>query len=131
MPEKDQIRKEADTVADDKESESGQPYELTDEERREKRFKEWGDQFDIWLIRAAKKQRLIECILSSTLAGITKDGNIVEGIPLRVDKDQIQLLIDQQEVWISRNLMLTAKHVAKSNKARTVSRTENVEPSLA
>jgi hypothetical protein len=88
-----------------------QAPDLNEEQRREKRFNEWGDQFDIWLIRAAKKQREIECILSSDLAGVTQKGNVLQGVPLRVDKNQVQFLVKEEEIWIDRSLLVTAKHL--------------------
>jgi len=87
--------------------------EMSDEERRDKRFQEWGDQFDIWLIRAAKKRRPVECIMAEDLSGITQDGKVLQGIPLRVDKHQVQFLVNDDEVWVNRSLMVTAKHLGQ------------------
>lgn len=89
-----------------------QSVELNEDERREKRQNEWGDQFDIWLIRAAKKKREIECILSCELSGITQKGNVLQGTPLRVDKNQVQFLVKEEEVWVNRSLLFTARHLA-------------------
>lgn len=92
-----------------------------DDDRREQRYKEWGDQFDIWLIRAAKKQRAIVCIMDRELPGVTTNGNVLEGIPLRVDKFNMQIQVDQEEIWIERSMMKTAKHAVQTVKTKTES----------
>lgn len=81
----------------------------TDEENNENekkqntdRQKEWGQQFDKWLINAARRGKTVEILLSLEYPGFTTDGNLITGIPKRVDKEFMQMIVHGKEVWLSK-----------------------------
>jgi hypothetical protein len=83
-----------------------------EERRKAERKQEWGLQFDRWLIRAAKNQLPVELLLDRTYPSITVEGDICSGIPQRVDKYFIQMLINSVEVWINKTHIVGCKQVA-------------------
>lgn len=72
------------------------------EERRNARKREWGQQYDMWLIRAARKKQAIELLLSVKYPGVTRDENLVTCIPLRIDKYMIEVSVDGHPIWLSK-----------------------------
>lgn len=70
--------------------------------QQEKRQQEWGQQFDKWLINAARREKTIDILLSLPYPGFSAEGNIVTGVPKRIDKDFIQLVVNSKEVWIQK-----------------------------
>lgn len=90
--------------------------------KKEERQKEWGQQFDIWLIRAARKERAIEFVFSvgiefGMIPGTMALYRNLIGIPKRVDKYEIQIgLPNGDEVWVNKAFIVACKtHVAESD----------------
>lgn len=86
--------------------------------RQGERQKEWGQQFDKWLINAARRNLIVELKLSCEYSGVTRDGNIVHCIPKRVDKYFVQVVVDKVEVWVNKMHIVGCKnerHPAKIN----------------
>lgn len=78
-------------------------------EQIEKREKDWGKQFDIWLIRAAKKERTLTFEYQSF--GSNKMGTFIkDGIPLRVDKYFIQIRwTSGEEEWLNKSFLVKCR----------------------
>jgi hypothetical protein len=78
--------------------------------QQDERKKQWGDQFDVWLIRCSRKN---QCVVIATTheiydrKGMVFSTNTIVGIPTRVDKDQIQLQLKDSKnlVWINKSII--------------------------
>lgn len=77
--------------------------------KKDERQQEWGKQFDIWLIRASRKERTITFDLSKPVTLLSDlSGSVpprpyqITGIPKRIDKYHIQVLVKQEEIWINK-----------------------------
>lgn len=80
--------------------------------RKEQRRKEWGEQYDKWLIQCSFKRHIVEFKLAMNYPGVTKDNDIVTGIILRVDKDNIQILVDHIELWLNKSWIVGGRRVS-------------------
>lgn len=91
----------------------------TRKSKQDERSKEWGQQFDIWLIRAAKKARMVEIPLVYPIPGITKEGNVLAGIPKRIDRYMVQFDVDGQEVWVNKQFFIACKSLVAAKKEQS------------
>lgn len=82
------------------------------EAKKSQRQKEWGTQFDMWLIRSAKRKQLVELLLAIGYPGVTKEQNLVSCVPLRVDKYMIEVAVDGAPVWLNKQWIIGCKPLA-------------------
>lgn len=105
---------------------SVQPETPTDEEessveetevKKDQRQREWGQQFDMWLIRAAKRKQFVELLLCSPYPGVTRENNMVSCVPLRVDKYMVEVAVDNAPVWLSKQYIIGCKPLGSKARA--------------
>lgn len=73
-------------------------------EQTDRRRQEWGFQFDVWLIRNAKKNRPVNVILSRPLPGVT-ESELFTAVPTRIDQFYVQFDINGKLPWINKSLI--------------------------
>lgn len=103
----DKVKKAPEVDPEQEDLTSEDPEES--EERRAQRQKEWGHQFDMWLIRCARKHQPVELLLAVGYPGVTRDKNLVNCVPIRVDKYMIEVSVDGLPVWIQKLWIIGVK----------------------
>lgn len=81
---------------------------VTPQYENNSRKNEWGTQFDRWLIHAAQKGLRVKFLLSPEYAKLKKQTHLV-GVPLRIDKDMVQIRFENEEPWIQKNFFVEAQ----------------------
>jgi hypothetical protein len=105
-------------------SEEDQQDALLDEEdlipsdehidQKKRRQREWGLQFDVWLIRASQKRKELDLILSCPIPETEGDTlNALRCTPLRIDKYYIQVSVDGREepLWLGKAFIVSCSSV--------------------
>lgn len=81
--------------------------------RQTMRQREWGQQYDMWLIRAARRKQGVELLLAIQYPGVTRDNNIVACIPLRIDRYMIEVSVDGVPIWLNKMWIIGTKPIGK------------------
>lgn len=91
----------------------------TDDLKREQRQKEWGTQFDKFLINCNQRKRLLTVTTSDKVFNVTKDGNVLEAMVEVVDRDFVCFLLgDSSKVWLNKSHIVSAKIVGNATNPR-------------
>lgn len=100
----------SDASVDDEDHEEifDEDEELSPEDLKKKRAEDWGKQFDVWLIRAARKTRPV-CIVLAKDSGNLKKGEEVQCLPLRIDRDFVQFGVGEEKIWINKSYLVSCK----------------------
>lgn len=69
--------------------------------QQQQRQGQWGQQYDVWLIRRARKQRIVDFLLELNWPG---ENPLISAIPVRIDKDAVQVVIGSNDpFWIMKS----------------------------
>jgi|SRR5215831_3208052 len=74
--------------------------------KQDERQRDWGQQFDMWLIRAARKEKEVE------FGVLTDEFKLVDGVPIRIDKYHVQIRIEGREVWFNKSVIVSCSFPA-------------------
>jgi hypothetical protein len=117
VDEKQKVEDEATEVANRPETPSFKEEEMSDkatdpDEKREQRQKEWGTQFDKFLINCNQRKRFLAITTLNPIHGVTKDGNILEAGVDVVDREFVCFSTNEtNRVWINKSQLVSVRMI--------------------
>lgn len=88
-----------------------QPLDEDHDKRQEDRKREWGQQFHKWLINSARRSATVKFDMSEHIPGISDTVTSIIGIPKRVDRDFVQVVVGNQEIWVQLKYIVSCQQV--------------------